>query len=359
MHIKVRGGLLSRLLVLFSVLLVPLSLYAHEVYVLTDSEVEQATIASGFSLLEVLLNNMDRFIFWGFIGVIMVSVVFVVSISLSIERWLDPLLAKLPPYAPVIGRITIGLSLLAAAYYQAIFGPELLLIQVFGLSGAAWISGILVTTGLMIILGVYARIAAVSMLLIYGYMMIRYGSYMFTYLNYAGELLLLAVLGSHTLGFHHKKHDEERAPRILVQLKERFAPYAFLILRICFGISLIYASIYAKIIHNQLALLVASEPLAGHAAGLATVFGFTPEFLVLGAAIVEILIGLFFIFGIEIRFTSIFLIFWLSLSLWYFGEIVWPHIILIGIPLAFICYGYDKLSLEGFFFKRGEREPVL
>jgi hypothetical protein len=81
--------------------------------------------------------------------------------------------------------------------------------------------------------------------------------------------------------------------------------------------------------------------------------------LVLGAALIELLIGTFYVLGIEIRWTSIFLLFWLSLSLWYFGEAVWPHIILIGIPIAFILHGYDRYSLEGWFFKKRRLEPVL
>jgi len=113
------------------------------------------------------------------------------------------------------------------------------------------------------------------------------------------------------------------------------------------------------VLHNNLALQVASVPLAGHEYSLAYYFGFEPQFLVLGAAIIEILIGLFFIFGVAIRWNSIFLLFWLALSLWYFGESVWPHIVLIGLPLAFIMHGYDKYSLEGYFLKKGRREPVL
>jgi hypothetical protein len=47
------------------------------------------------------------------------------------------------------------------------------------------------------------------------------------------------------------------------------------------------------------------------------------------------------------------------LSLWYFQESVWPHIVLIGLPIAFFMHGYDKYSLEGYFLKKGRREPVL
>ena len=78
-----------------------------------------------------------------------------------------------------------------------------------------------------------------------------------------------------------------------------------------------------------------------------------------GFTLIEMVIGLFFVLGIEIRFTSLFLLFWLSLSLVFFGETVWPHIVLIGIPLAFIFHGYDRYSVEGRFFKKAGREPIF
>jgi hypothetical protein len=43
----------------------------------------------------------------------------------------------------------------------------------------------------------------------------------------------------------------------------------------------------------------------------------------------------------------------------FFGEVVWPHIILIGIPIAFFVYGYDRYSVEGYFLKHGDCEPIL
>src|SRR3989338_2370258 len=129
------------------------------------------------------------------------------------------------------------------------------------------------------------------------------------------------------MGWHERFHS------LYHRFTDRLKPLAFPILRICFGVSLIYASLYAKVLHNNLALQVASLPLAGHEYSLAQYLGFEPQFLVLGAAIVEILIGLFFVLGIEIRFTSLFLLFWLSLSLLYFSDTVSPHIILIGIPI--------------------------
>ena len=326
---------------------------AHEVYVLPEEVVNQAISAPAFSQWNIILLNTDQFFGWGFIGALAVLLVFLISISSSLENFFDPILAKLPPYAPLISRVTVGLALLAGSYYGALFGPELPLIETFG-SATDAVRVALAIIGVMIILGFYTRTAALAMLIIFGIEVVMQKTYMLTYLNYAGEMLLLLILGAHVLAVHNHESDLLHAPERLLQIKENLKPYAFLILRIAFGTSLIYASLYAKVIHNQLALNVAyTYPDIVH------FFGFEPHFLVLGAAIIEILIGAFFILGIEIRFTSLFLLFWLSLSLWYFGEAVWPHLILIGIPIAFMFYGYDQYSLEGRLFKRDGREPVL
>lgn len=357
--LKNKTPFIRSILVLAFLSLLPLGAQAHEVYVLSHDEIQNDLHTPGFSLLQVALADIGHFTFWAFIAVLVIVSVFFISISRSLERLCDPFLAKLPGYAPVVSRVTIGISFIAAAHYGALFGPELPFAATFGAMGALFVTALLWVIGIMITVGFYARVAAAAGLVLFGIHIATYGLYMFTYTNYLGEIIMLLVLGAHRIAFHHEGHDRTRAPKAFIRFKKSFTPHAFLVLRVAFGASLIYASAYAKIFHNQLALAVASQPLAGHMTGLASVFGFTPEFLVLGAAIVEILIGLFFIFGIEIRFTSLFLIFWLSLSLWYFGETVWPHIILVGIPIAFIFYGYDKYSLEGYFFKRNGREPVL
>lgn len=326
---------------------------AHEVYVLPPDVVAHAIASPSFSEWNVILTNMNQFLLWGFIAGLVIFIVFFVSISRTLEKLLDPLLAKLPPYAPAISRITIGLSFLAAAYFSALFGPELPLIDTFG-SYVPLVRLLLVLIGLCLIAGYYTRTVALIAFALFVIEVLHHGTYLLTYTNYAAELVILLILGAHTIAIHHKGHEQRVSPAWLLTLKRTLTPYAFLILRVGFGISLIFASVYAKIVHDNLALAVTQAYPA-----VALFFGFEPHFLVLGAAIIEILIGTFFILGIEIRFTSLFLLFWLSLSLWYFKEAVWPHLILIGIPVAFIFYGYDKYSLEGWLFKRNGREPVL
>ena len=331
---------------------------AHEVYVLSANQIAVDTSEPAFDMVQVARSDMHQFLFWGFIAAFTVILIFLISIIRPIERAVDPILMRIKPYASAIARITVGLGLIAGGYYGATYGPELPLSAAYG-SGAHLVAALLIAIGTLILVGFHARLAALVALALYLYGVYRNGSYMFTYLNYFGEFIVLLVLGSHRASVHSVLRIKEHYHRSLKRITDTMTSLAFPILRVCFGISLIYASAYAKILHNNLALQVASLPLAGHPYALAHYLGFEPHFLVLGAAIVEIMIGLFFVFGVEIRFTSLFLLFWLSLSLWFFGESVWPHIILIGIPLAFVFHGYDKYSLEGLLFKRGRREPVL
>ncbi|MBI4088014.1 hypothetical protein HY418_01370 [Candidatus Kaiserbacteria bacterium] len=339
-------------------LFLPLVASAHEVYVLRGNQIAVDTTEPPFNMLAVVFGNSHQFIFWAFVAALTVSLVFLVSMIRPLERVLDPLFARMKPYAPAVARITVGLGFIAASYYQATFGPELPLAANYG-PYAHLVTLVLAVMGTLIVIGFWGRAAAVVALTLYGVSVYRHGAYMLTYVNYLGEIIVLLLLGSHRFSVHSFTGWNERFHHSFHFVTEKIDHLAFPILRVCFGISLLYASIYAKVLHNNLALQVASLPLAGHAYPLAHYFGMEPHFLVLGAAIVEIVIGLFFVFGIEIRFTSLFLLFWLSLSLWYFGEVVWPHIVLIGIPIAFIMHGYDKYSLEGFFFKKGRLEPVL
>jgi uncharacterized membrane protein YphA (DoxX/SURF4 family) len=341
-------------IVIFSV--APSVVSAHEVYVLTPAQITQAIGIPPFNMLDVIKQNIGQFIFWAVVSIAIVIAVFFISIVHTFERWLDPFFKKVRPYAPFVARVTVGLSFVAAAYYQASYGPELPLQNTYG-SLTGIVTVVLIAIGIMTMLGLYARIAAGIALVMYGIAVWFHGWYMLTYVNYLGEIIVLLVLGAHNLSldnfFARGKVQKIRAPSLISKIQNWLAPRSFAILRICFGISLIVASAYAKVIYNNLGLFTV---LKYH---LDALLGFEAHFLVLGAAIVEILIGTFIVLGVEIRFASLFFEFWLMLSLWFFGEVVWPHIILIGIPIALVMYGYDRYSIEGYARKNKEYQPIL
>lgn len=339
-------------------LLSPLFVFAHEVYVLSSEQIRTGLHTDTFSPLIVIAHNLHQFIFWAIVSIVAATVVFYISILRVFEKALDPILAKAKFYAPTVARITVGISFIAMAHYGAIFGPELPLTNVFGQYDST-VTALLFGLGILITVGWYTRFTVLVALFLFGFVIFKYGWYTLTYIDYYGALVALFIIGTHRFGFDRFRRSHAFLRKTFSHPEEKLVALSFFILRVSFGASLLYASLYAKFFHNGLALQVANIPLAGHAHTLAYYFGMDPQFLVLGAGIIEVVAALFFIFGIEIRFTALFLEFWLALSLWYFGESVWPHLILIGIPIAFILYGYDRYSLEGFFFKKGKREPVL
>lgn len=330
----------------------PLLATAHEVYVLTPEQVATLEKLPSTSFYSIFLDNVSDTILWAAIVGFLIISVFLISISVTLENKFDGYLVKLKKFAPFIARITIGLAFITCGYHAALFGPELPFTKIFpGFELYAQLSFLIL--GALMVFGIFSRIAGLFGLLIFAYAIFKEGAYMMTYLSYLAEFFVLILVGGHKFAVSDERPIWWHVTEMLDYLANKYGEFAFLILRIGFGFSLIYASIYAKVLHNQLAIAVATD------FGLDTVFGFSPEFIVFGAAIIEILLGLFFILGIEVRFNAIVLTVFLTLSLLYFGESVWPHIILIGIPMAFFCYGYDKYSLEGYFFKKGNREPIF
>jgi uncharacterized membrane protein YphA (DoxX/SURF4 family) len=120
-----------------------------------------------------------------------------------------------------------------------------------------------------------------------------------------------------------------------------------------FGFGVMFAAAYAKYFHSELAV----QTVIQH--HLTDFFPFDPLFIVLGALIIEFLAGLMLFLGIAIRWTGLFLIFWLTLSQLYFRELWWVHVVLFGIGFAIFCHGYDRFSLEGRLLKKKGHEPVL
>lgn len=329
--------------------LMPLPVSAHEVYVLDRGTIEQSMAAVSPNPFSIIGAHGYEFAFWGLFAALVVSTVFAISVTRRVEDFFRPYLVRLKSFAPLVGRLTLGLALVGAAQGSALFGPELPLSS-FG----AWeplLKGALYGAGGLIVLGLFTRGAVLAGLAVFIAGIFAHGFYMLTYADYFGLLLYVGILGGGPLAFSLGKRPAAsfaKARRFFMSLE----PYAYSALRALFGAGVFYAAFYAKFLHSELAL---QTVLAYH---LTVYFPFDPLFIVLGAFIIESLAGLFFIFGFELRHTALFLLFWLTLSFLYFGEAVWPHLILFGINIVIIMRGYDRYSV-GSLFARGRFEPVL
>jgi uncharacterized membrane protein YphA (DoxX/SURF4 family) len=327
---------------------------AHEVYVLEKEMVLASMNEPSLPIFDIISGNAGQFFFWMFITVWAIFTVLSISLAKPLERIFGRFFDSLKHYAPVVGRVTLGIAIIASGQFGALFGPELAFGDFLPPELIPYLKTLLIGLGTLITFGLFTRIAGLTLCLIYGLMWFKYGFYMLTYANYFGEMLLAIIVGntSHALDrlFHHLY------PHFLHRLVSWMHHHAFLLLRITFGVSLIYASFYAKFLHASLAMNTVIEYR------LTEYFPFDPAFVVLGAFAIEMLLGLFILLGIEVRFASLFLLFWLALSLLYFGEAVWPHVILAGTGLAIFMRGYDKYTLEFRFLRRlnrHAREPVL
>jgi len=340
---------MKRFFALALLLLAPYAARAHEVYVLSHEAIEEAMRAPSPNPMDSFASNEYQFFIWGFVAVVLVLTIFAISLFHQVEGWFGPMLSRIKKYAPSIARVTIGVCFVASAYYGAVFGPELPLREVLpGFEVPVELALFLV--GMALVVGWYTRVAAMLGLLLMVLMAAKIEWYVINYATYAGLLVLTALQGGGLFSL-----DGGAMPRTpaLRRIVEWLRPYSFLFMRVGFGVAVVFAAVYAKFLHSNLALQTIEQY------NLTAYFQFEPLFIVLGACIIEILIGLFILLGIELRWTAIFFLFWLTLSLWYFGESVWPHLVLLGLNLTLIFHGYDRYTLEGRFFRHGRSDPVL
>lgn len=331
-------------------LALPIFASAHEVYVLNLATIQRAMSVQSPNPFDAIVGNEKTFLFWGFVTFVVFSTALAASIFRPLERRLASSLYRLKKYALPVARIAIGLCFVAFAYSGNLYGSELFLSQGFG-AAAPYVQIILGVLGIAATIGLATRLAGAGMLAVYAAACVVYGSYMLTYTDFLGAAFLITVLGG---GLYSVDSMIGREPiRAISRIMAPLRPYAFAFTRICFGWGVLFASIYAKYLHSELAYQVVVQY------DLTRFFPFDPLFVVLGALIIEFLAGAMVLLGIAVRWTLIFLTFWLTLSLMYFQELIWPHGILFGLAIALFLHGYDRYTLQGWFFKKRDYEPVL
>jgi len=335
-------------------LLRPLAASAHEVYVLSSQEIAQSVSMASPNPLTAIPDHEFQFIQWGVVIAALILAVLVLTISPAFERVFDPFLMRLKRFAPLIGRLTFGLALIASGYFGDFFGPELPAIGVMSAGAAHILSVLIIVAGALICLGFLTRIVSLFALCIFIFTVFKYHLYMLTYMNYLGEILLFLILGGGAWSLDRAIPFLRRIENSMRGIGKVLEPYSFFILRVLFGFSLFFASFYAKFLHSNLALDTVNDY------HLTTYFHFTPLFLVLGAFLVEALLGFCIATGFEVRFAAIVFTCFLTMSILFFGEAVWPHVILFGVNIALFCHGYDKYTVEKALFQRARKgEPVL
>ncbi len=312
---------------------------AHEAYVL-PYDTFWSGLKSGFSLhaFDALKNPHDLYV--AFVVGISIAVLIILSFFFRRSRAgknVSDFFEKFSYLGPHFMRITIAIAFFFSAITGTFLGPEIhgslfpfphiLQISLFAIS-------------LMIAVGFMTELAALAGIIIFFSSFFIFGSYIFNYLNYLGELIVLLLFGMRMFSFD----------KYLFGPLRRFqsiAKYETLIVRVLYGLALIYAAVTVKLLHPDLTILVVNT---WHLTKFHLLFPSDPLLVTLGAGLTEIMIGLFIIFGFEMRLTIFISLFYITLSLFYFGESVWPHLLLYGISLNLLVQP-ETFTIDNFLLK--------
>lgn len=308
--------------------------FAHEAYVLTKNEFQKGLEVASSHPLAPLLNPTHLKI--SIIITFCVILTYFLSIlwaTTKMSAKLDKLIKKANLVGPLIIRISISASFFFAAMTSSILGPELSLntmpygyIMKFGLF----------LISIMILFGFLTEFAALIGLSFFIYTSFYFKFYIITYANYFGELIVLFLFGSRFVSFDLLLFGKNLWIEKLNKLKYLEIP----IVRILYGVALIYAGWSIKFIHQIISVEVYNQY------HLINFFHASASFIAAGAGLSEILIGLFILIGFSQRLTVLISLFFITISILYFREMLWPHFMLYGISFSIFINSTDKFTVD-------------
>lgn len=343
---------LIRLLIgclLVSIFIAPFPVSAHEAYVINSVDWQRGLTAAPVNLLNSLDNSANLTL------VLIVSILSLVVLILAVlfdlsktgqkfDRWWR----QFTELARLTLRLLLGLALLIGAWQGSVFGPEIL---ISGLPAASLIQASLYGLALLTILGWMSELTAIILVIIYALVIWTYGAYGFTYLSYLGPILALLIFGAGRFSLDRLTFGRNRTVNSADKVKSslKLTPLQEdlegLIIRLTYAIALIYTAVTVKFIHPAISLAVVEQYQLTQFGWL---FPTDPNLLVLGAGIVECVIGLALIIGWQIRLVVLVSLFYLILALFFFGEAVWPHLIMFGLSIYLLITNGGQFTFDRF-----------
>jgi uncharacterized membrane protein YphA (DoxX/SURF4 family) len=274
--------------------------------------------------------------------IIVLSVLFVLALNFLLRRTrigraLHAYPERFARLGPHFVRIAIAIALFFSAYSGTFLGPE---IHGSLFAHPSLVRITLFAASIMIAAGLLTEIAALASIIVFLRSFVFFGPYVLTYLNYLGEFIVLLLFGMRVFSVDKYLWGPLRRFR-------SFEKYETVIVRVFYGAALIYAGITVKLLHPDLTINVVNT---WHLTQFHLLFPSDPLLITFGAGIVEIVIGLFIIVGFEMRLTVLISLFYITLSLLYFRELVWPHLLLYGISFNLLVqpeiFTLDHLLLK-------------
>ena len=313
---------------------------AHENYVLPAADIARGMSDWNVNVFDALQNPANLKVALLVAGASLLVFILYYFLALSkIGLMLDDKLKQLEPLGHVILRLALGASFIASALFHSFLGPE---IPLTGLPWGQFWQPSLFALGGLLILGWFTEIAAVAGLILMLAATLIYGDYMLTYFNYFGEFIALLFFGSRFFSL-----DRFRAGA--TNLFQKYQQWEIPIIRITYGISVLYPAIVIKILHPAIILQIVNQY---HLNQIHWLFPSDPLLISLGTGLAQIVVGLFIILGFETRLNSAITFVLYVLSIAFFREAVWPHYILLALGLYLVTNNGGGWSVDGWLRKK-------
>ena len=261
------------------------------------------------------------------VGILVIVLIVMIRRTKKYAVFFETVRTKLMSYHEMLGwmtRLAMGIALIGAGTANVFISPVLAgtpqigLLEIF--LGFLFLLGFLITPAIIVTIGLFLVGLSQS-----------------TYLLGNCDFIALALA---LLFLDTKRPGLDDLLNIGTSKLAQFRKYVPLILRIGLGIAFIFLAMYEKFLNPHDSELVVTTY------HLTKVIPVSPALWVLGAGMVEFVLGILLIIGFEIRVVAIIAFLVISLSFFYFKESVYSHVTLFGALSMLVVTGAGKYSVD-------------
>lgn len=320
--------------------IVPHYASAHEQYVLTKTQFDQDYADSSINVFDALKTpeNLTIAIEIG-IGTLLLFILYFIFLGSRLAPFFDRALIVLEPTSHALIRIAVGLSFIYSAATSVYLGPE---IPLSSFPFGSIIQYGLFVVGVLLVFGFLSEFAGLVSLFIMFAAAWVYRDYVLTYFVYFGEFAALLFFGSRIFSIDKLIFGAKK-------IAEKFKEYEIAILRVTYGISVLYPAIAVKLIHPRVIVDIVNQY---HLNQIHWLFPQDPLLIALGTAAAQIVVGLCIVVGFETRLNAFVTLILYVLSILFFKEVVWPHYILLALAFYLITNDGGKFALDNLIGRR-------
>lgn len=318
----------------------PLIAQAHENYVLPKADIQKGMADWSINVWSALNTPGNLLIGAKFAsGLILAWILYFIFQRSKAGKRFDAWMRAKDDFGSTLLRIVLGASLLFSAYSNVFLGPE---IPLSSIPGGEYLRIPLYILGALMVFGLFSRIAGAGAMIVTLLATFVYRDYMLTYFNYFGEFAALLLFGSYVFS-----GDRLRSAGRIVSEKAR--QWEATILRVTYGISILYPAISIKLLHPSIMIEIAEKY---HLTDIHWLFPSDPLLISLGTGLTQIAVGLAIMLGFETRLNSAITFTLYIMSILYFQEAVWPHYILLALALYLFVNNGGRWTVDEWLAKK-------